>query len=88
MEIVYNTNTKTLKIYKDTQKKPAKTVKVTVRASGPSTIELSNSKHGIRQILKLDNRGSDGASDKVYPYSATWSQKDSTLRPIGGCSTR
>ena len=36
--------------------------------------------------LTLDNQGSDGMSDAVFPYSAVWKNKDhGTLH--GGCTS-
>jgi len=83
----YDSNKRTLRVFRGTETKPSLTTKVSVRKFTNTQLDVFNKKHGIEQALTLDNQGSDGASDKVYAFSAAWMEPG---RPLlyGGCGSR
>lgn len=58
---------------------------VSFQILGPASFELRDANNAPLITLNLDNLGSDGMSDAVYPYSAVWASPQGTLN--GGCSS-
>jgi uncharacterized membrane protein len=78
----YSTNTKELDISYDVEASKSKTLKdVSLQIMGPGVFELWNAKQQVVQRLELSNKGSDGMSDYIYPYSVHWIPENL----YGGC---
>jgi len=86
MAVEYNTATRALRIFRGTATKPDQMMRMRVRLFDRSRLEVFNAKLGVEQRLTLDHRGSDGASDKVYPYSSIWNESGVDVH--GGCEAR
>lgn len=61
---------------------------ITFTIEGPNTFVLKDQAGAEVLRMVLDNQGSDGMSDMVYPYSATFAELVvSGNMGIGGCSS-
>lgn len=82
----YSTTTRVLSVTGPDLNKSQSNVSFQIK--GPRRFDLYSSTHQTLAILQLNNRGSDGMSDKIYPYSMRLSA--SGLVPgvqIGGCES-
>lgn len=61
---------------------------VSFQIKGAGQFELVAKNGKVLQKLSLDNKGSDGMSDKNYPYTVTdSSQSNMANNGIGGCTS-
>lgn len=82
----YSTTQSTLKI--ENIGESTKVVKnVSFQIKGPGSFELVDSKGHVLQKLTLNNNGSDGMSDNVYPYEVQDLTMAGANNGIGGCSS-
>lgn len=66
--------------------KITKNVSFQIKAAG--VFELVSSEGKVLQTLILNNSGSDGMSDKVYPYQAQLHELDQAVNSgVGGCTS-
>lgn len=75
-------------LFKDSEGRVTIYPKATFEIKGPATFEITSKDGVVLQSLKLDNQGSDGMSDFIYPYSV----KDDTgltgsPSGYGGCES-
>ncbi len=84
LKVVYDLKKRTIKVYKGVEKRP-RIAKGSVKSLGTKSFQIVSKALGVKQTLMHDNKGTDGASDKIYPYSSTWTQKDRPLPVFGGC---
>jgi len=61
-----------------------KTIKnVSFQIKGPGEFELLDANKNVIQTINLNFKGSDGMSDRVYPYDVQWNSKSL----YGGCES-
>lgn len=60
---------------------------VSFQIKGPGAFELVDSKGTVLQKLTLNNNGSDGMSENVYPYEVQDLGMYGANNGIGGCSS-
>ena len=80
---VYSTNTSTLTVIYDAERRRETLNNISFQIMKPATFELWDAKRRVVQRLDLSFRGSDGMSDRVYPYEAHWLTKNLH----GGCTS-
>jgi len=84
----YDPAKRTLTLVYDAEKKRREVVTgIRSRTASPKVIELRNEKQDVIQRLELNNQGSDGMSDKTYPYEGRWTPGNPDLPEElwGGC---
>lgn len=82
----YSMTQSTLTVYEMGVK--IKTLKnVSFQIKGPGHFELWNAHKQIVQTVVLDNKGSDGMSDRNYPYSSEYNTKGGHGMLYGGCTS-
>ena len=80
---VYSTTQSTL-TYQDHMENTTQVIKnVSLQIKGPGSFELVAKNGEALQKLTLNNNGSDGMSDNVYPYEV----HDISNKIVGGCSS-
>lgn len=61
---------------------------VSFQIMGPNKFEIRSKGGTVLQELTLDNQGSDGMSNREYPYSVKWNQiSNGANNGIGGCTS-
>lgn len=81
----YNTSTLTFEVRNEDDKVTSSVNNVSFeKRAGARFVLLAPDKSTI-QSLNLNQQGSDGMSDKIYPYEVTWTWHGSEL--VGGCSS-
>jgi uncharacterized membrane protein len=80
---VYSTNENTLTVTYDAERRRETLKNISFQIMKPATFELWDAKRRVIQRLELSFRGSDGMSDRVFPYAAHWLSKDLH----GGCTS-
>lgn len=66
--------------------KVIKNVSLQIKAAG--IFELVGADGKVLQTLEINNRGTDGMSDRVYPYEAKLHELDQAVNAgIGGCTS-
>lgn len=61
---------------------------ISFQIKGPGVFELVDNKGKVIQTLTLNNQGSDGMSDTVYPYEVKdHDMKNMANSGVGGCSS-
>jgi len=83
----YSMAQQTLKI--ESAGEPTRTIKnVSFQIKGPGLFELQDKNKKVLQSLTLNNNGSDGMSDKVYPFEVTFAElKNMANSGLGGCES-
>ena len=68
---VYNVEKGTLKITEEVMKetKTLRNLKLVIKGEG--RFEIRNAANKTIRVMILNNQGSDGMSDRIYPYSGT-----------------
>lgn len=56
---------------------------VSFQIKGAGRFELMDANRNVIQTIDLNNKGSDGMSDRVYPYDVQWHAKNL----FGGCES-
>lgn len=80
--VTYSMSQLTLKIL-DEQGKPVETIpNVSFQIRGPGQFELWDSGNQPLITLSLDNKGSDGNSDRIFPFTARWDDKAAAKHKI------
>lgn len=79
----YDTSTQVLQIKGADEKTASAIADVSFEIRARSHFRLVRRDKTVVQELVLNGHGSDGMSDKEYPYHATWTWHGSNL--IGGC---
>lgn len=85
IETRYDTVTRILAMNRaDAEHGAAPSAKMAVLAFTRTRLVIRSKRLGITQEMVLDHHGSDGASDRIYPFSARWTEPG---RPViyGGC---
>ncbi|MBO9667651.1 MAG: hypothetical protein J7501_12660 [Bdellovibrio sp.] len=80
---LYSTTQSTLTITDARENKSEVIKNVSFQIKAVGVFELVNKDGKVLQTLTLNNNGSDGMSENIYPYEA----KDNSLNIIGGCSS-
>jgi uncharacterized membrane protein len=80
---VYSTNENTLKVTYAAERQRETLKSISFQIMKPTTFELWDAKRKVIQRLELSFRGSDGMSDRIYPYDAHWLSKNLH----GGCTS-
>lgn len=80
---VYSTNLNTLTITYAVESRHDRLDDMSFQIMKPGKFELWDAKHEGVQRLELSFRGSDGMSDKVYPYEVYWIPE----KLHGGCTS-
>jgi uncharacterized membrane protein len=80
---VYSTNENTLTVTYDAERRRETLRNISFQITNPAPFDLWDAKRRVVQRLELSFRGSDGMSDRVYPYEAHWLSKDLH----GGCTS-
>lgn len=79
----YDTSSKRMTVTYDVEKRRRVFDRVSMHETAPKAFEFRNANGQVLQRAKRSCRGSDGMSDRVYPYEAEWvSQK-----LYGGCTS-
>jgi len=74
--------------YQDSENKIKILKNVSFQIKSAGVFELTSKDGKVLQTLTLNNEGSDGMSDAVYPYEVQdSSQLSSANRGIGGCTS-
>ncbi len=84
----YDPEKRTLTLVYDAENKRREVLsRIGSRTVSPKVIELRNEKQDLIQRLELNNQGSDGMSDKTYPYEGRWTPGNPDLPEElwGGC---
>ena len=84
----YDPARKTLTIIQDVDHRREVQRGITAETVSAVILELRNGKGEIVQRLEHSFRGSDGMSDRSYPYAVTWTPRDPAMPEIlnGGCT--
>ena len=67
----------------DMEGKKTVTKNVSFQILGAGSFELRNKYNNVIMRLELNNKGSDGMSDRIYPYESQWLTKGLW----GGCTS-
>ncbi len=78
----YSTSKSTL-TYEGADMKTNVVKNVSLQIKSAGVFELVSKKGKVLQTLELNNKGSNGMSDAVYPYHA----KDNSIGIFGGCES-
>jgi hypothetical protein len=83
----YDSDHRTLTITYDVENRSEVQRNISLKAITPTILELQNEKKQVVQRLKLSFRGSDGMSDRLYPYAVQWTPMNDELPQVlyGGC---
>lgn len=84
----YDPARRTLTIVQDVDHRRQVQRGITAETVSGVILELRNDKGEIVQRLEHSFRGSDGMSDKPYPYAVTWTPRDPNMSETlnGGCT--
>lgn len=84
---VYDAHRRTLTATFDVAKRAVVQRNMTTRVVSPTVFEVLSENQQVIQHLELSHHGSDGMSDRTYPYEAQWTPHDDTLPDtlVGGC---
>ena len=80
---VYSTTQSTLTVRHETEGREDVIGNVSLQIMAPGLLELWAADRRPVHRLRLSNRGSDGMSDREYPYSVEWINKGQR----GGCTS-
>jgi hypothetical protein len=83
----YDSDLQTLTLTYDVEKRRETQKSVSLHTLSPTVFELWNANNEVIQHLELDHQGSDGMSDRIYPYEVKWTPRDASLPEVlfGGC---
>lgn len=81
----YNTSKATL-TYQDSNNKKTVVKNVSFQIRSAGVFELVSQNGKLVQTINLNSQGSDGMSDRLYPYSVKDS-KEITQQGLGGCES-
>jgi hypothetical protein len=83
----YDPPRKTLTIVEDADRQKRVQKGITANQVSTAILELRNANGEIVQRLEHSFRGSDGMSDKAYPYAVQWTPRDPNMPEslAGGC---
>ena len=86
---VYYSRTRTLTVTYDVDKRREKLSNISISAAGGETFELRNTNKVTIQRLERSYAGTDGMSDRVFPYEVTWTPGRRSLPAtlFGGCES-
>lgn len=79
----FDTSRNRMTVTYDVEKRQTTFDRVSMRQTGPRTFELRNAKGEVLQRMQRSCRGSDGMSDRKYPYEA----KLIAQKLYGGCTS-
>ena len=79
----YDTSLKRMTVTYDAEKRRKILDRVSMRELKPGIFELRDPKGQVLQRVERTCRGSDGMSDRVYPYAAQWIPE----KLHGGCTS-
>lgn len=80
----YSTTTNTLEINYDVEKRSETLSNVSFQIKAAGEFELWDAQHRPIQLLKLTGAGTDGMSDKKFPYEVEWLLDE---KKFGGCTS-
>ena len=83
MTTSYDTSRKRMTVSYDVEKRRTILDRVSMRETKPKVFEFRNSSGQVLQRVERSCRGSDGMSDRVYPYEAQWIAQ----KLYGGCTS-
>ena len=83
MTTSYDTASKRMTVTHDVEKRQTVYDRVSMRQLRPRAFELRSADGKVLQRVERTCQGSDGMSDRVYPYSAQWIP----LKLHGGCTS-
>ena len=83
MTTSYDTSLKRMTVTYDVEKRQRIYDRISIRELRPGAFELRSVEGQILQRVERTCRGSDGMSDRVYPYSARWIPQELH----GGCTS-
>jgi uncharacterized membrane protein len=81
---IYNTDRQILSLTYGVGRRPERLRNISLKVTRPGVLELRNTKRELILRLERSFRGSDGMSDRVYPYEAHWITK----KLYGGCTSK
>jgi uncharacterized membrane protein len=83
MTTSYDTSLKRMTVTYDVEKRRKIFDRVSMRELKPGVFELRNTNGQVLQRVERTCRGSDGMSDRLYPYEAQWIPE----KLHGGCTS-
>ena len=84
---LYDTALQRMTVTYDVEKRRTVFDRVSRRELRPHAFELRSADGQVLQRVERTCRGSDGMSDRVYPYSAQWRPRDPPPHLHGGCTS-
>lgn len=88
VDLEYNTDTQVLKEFEAVMQTKRVVKKVSFQIKYAGTFLLKDSKGKILAEMKLENKGSDGMSDAIYPYEIKYNDMLGKANSgIGGCTS-
>lgn len=81
----YNTSSKRMTVVDDVRKRREIFDQISMREIRPRLFEFRNANGQVLQTAERNCRGSDGMSDRVYPYDARFLGDE--RKPHGGCTS-
>jgi hypothetical protein len=82
----YDTALRRMTVTYDVKKRRTVFDRVSMRELRPRAFELRTTDGKVLQRVERDCQGSDGGSNRVYPYSALWRPRDPPPHLHGGCT--
>lgn len=83
MTTSYDTSSQRMTVSHDVEKRRTIFDRISMREVKPGVFEFRNGKGEVLQRLERSCRGSDGMSDRVYPFEAEWIAQ----KLHGGCTS-
>jgi uncharacterized membrane protein len=80
---LYDTSLKTMTVVHDVEKRREILDQVSMREIRPGVFEFRSARGGTVQVIERNCRGSDGMSERAYPYEAQWIAQ----KLYGGCAS-
>jgi uncharacterized membrane protein len=83
MTTSYDTSRRRMTVTHDVEKRRTVLNGISMQQTKPRVFEFRNSSGRVLQRVERSCRGSDGMSDRVYPYEAQWIAQ----KLYGGCTS-
>ena len=80
---LYDTSLKTMTVVHDVQPRREILNRISMREIRPGVFEFRSAAGRTVQVIERNCRGSDGMSERVYPYAAQWIAR----KLHGGCAS-
>lgn len=88
LNVTYSMTQSKLTVVEEVMGKKTVTKNVSFQIKAAGTFELFDKNNNVIMTLSLDNKGSDGMSQTVFPYTATFTDKANWANGgVGGCTS-